>query len=187
MKHYDNGFIDLLSSSDSAMVDETKKIMTYFTRRHSWGSLVEVPHAEDRLRALIPDNRKRSFDVREALDCIFDQDSWTELRRPFGGSIITGFGRLEGRSVAFMANDCMVLSGAVDAAAASKAADFLSLVHHQSLPLISFCDTPGFLVGTDAEREGLVRRSGDLFVKGVGRPTLFTRLQYISVRVSLYA
>ena len=100
------------------------------------------------------------------INTLADEGSFLELRRKYGRSIITGFMRLEGKPVGVIANDCQQLGGAVDSEAAEKAADFISRCDQYQLPLVSFTDTPGFMVGPDNEREGAVRRMSTLFVAG---------------------
>jgi acetyl-CoA carboxylase carboxyltransferase component len=95
-----------------------------------------------------------------------DDGSFMELRRDYGSSLITGFVRIEGRPMGLLANDTKVLGGAIDAAAAEKAARFLQLLDAFELPVLSLCDTPGFMVGPDSEKEAAVRRMSRLFVVG---------------------
>ncbi|MEO1368106.1 MAG: carboxyl transferase domain-containing protein, partial [Acidobacteriota bacterium] len=97
---------------------------------------------------------------------LFDDGSWTELGRAHAGSVITAFARVEGRPVGVLGNDTQVLGGALDSAASDKAARFLRLLDAHALPVVSLCDTPGFMVGPDSETEGAVRRMGNLFTAG---------------------
>jgi acetyl-CoA carboxylase carboxyltransferase component/biotin carboxyl carrier protein len=164
--HYKNGIVDFLASTDEEMVQKVKSLMTMFTIKQTKAGVAAPDGAEDKLRAIIPDNRKRSFPMRDIISNVFDTDSVIELRRSFGPAVITGFARINGRSVGYIANDCMVLSGAIDAAAAQKMTQFLTICNAHNMPVVSFCDTPGFLVGVEAEKEGLVKRSGELFIAG---------------------
>jgi len=87
-----------------------------------------------------------------------------ELRRDFGIGLITAFARLQGRPVAVAASQPRHLGGALDAAACDKLARFMQLADAYGLPLITFVDTPGFMVGPDSEKTAMVRRAGRLFV-----------------------
>jgi acetyl-CoA carboxylase carboxyltransferase component len=80
--------------------------------------------------------------------------------------VITGFARIEGRAVGLIANDCRHLGGAVDAEAAEKTARFITLCDNFDIPIVSLCDSPGFMVGPDSEEQAAVRRMASLFVAG---------------------
>ena len=115
---------------------------------------------------MIPENRLRVYDVRRVIDLIADQGSVLELRRDFGTNMITAFIRIEGRPLGLLANNPMVLGGAIDADAADKAARFLQLCDAFDIPVLSLCDTPGNMVGPEAERTALVRHCCRLYVVG---------------------
>ena len=115
---------------------------------------------------MVPENRLRVYDVRRVIDLIADQGSVLELRRDFGTNMITAFVRIEGRPLGLLANNPMVLGGAVDANAADKAARFLQLCDAFDIPVLSLCDTPGNMVGPEAERTALVRHCCRLYVVG---------------------
>ena len=107
-----------------------------------------------------------AYSVRDIIETIADKDSFLEVRKIYGRSVITGFMRLEGKPVALIANDCQHLGGAVDATSAEKAGQFISICNEHNLPIVSLADTPGFMVGVDSEREGAVRKMGSLFNAG---------------------
>jgi acetyl-CoA carboxylase carboxyltransferase component len=112
----------------------------------------------------VPENRLRVYDVRRVLDTLADPDSVLELRPGFGAGIVTALARIGGRPVGVLANDPRHLGGAIDAPAADKAARFLQLCDAFDLPVLFLCDTPGIMVGPEAERTGLVRHASRLFV-----------------------
>jgi len=118
------------------------------------------------LRDVVPEHRKTVYDVRRAIDGLADEGSVLELRPAYGTGIVTALVRLAGRAVGVLANDPKVLGGAIDAPAADKAARFLQLCDAHGLPVLSLCDTPGFLVGPEAEESAQVRRFSRLFVVG---------------------
>ena len=93
-------------------------------------------------------------------------DEWLELRRGFGAGVVTALARVEGRPLGIVANDPAHLGGAIDAPGADKAARFLQLCDAFDLPVLFLCDTPGFMVGPDAERTATVRHFARLFVTG---------------------
>jgi acetyl-CoA carboxylase carboxyltransferase component len=116
------------------------------------------------LRLALPAQRNTAFDPRAILQTVCDAGSLLELRQGFGPGVVTAVARLGGRPVALAASDCRHLGGALDGPACDKLARFLRLADAQGWPVITFVDTPGFMVGPDSERTGLVRRAGDLFI-----------------------
>lgn len=157
-----NGVIDVLVDDDAAAVAAVKKYLAYFQ-----GPLIEWTAAEqDALRDAIPENRKRAYDVREVVRVLADEESTLELRPTFGEGMITALARLEGRPIGIIANNPLHLGGAIDADGADKAARFMQLCDGHGLPIVFLCDTPGFMVGPDAEKEAQVRRFGRMFVVG---------------------
>ena len=118
------------------------------------------------LRRAIPENRLRVYDIRSVIDLVADTDSVLELRRDFGVGMITALIRIEGRPFGLIANNPRHLGGAIDADAADKAARFLQLCDAYDLPILSLCDTPGFMVGPEAEKTALVRHVSRMFVAG---------------------
>jgi acetyl-CoA carboxylase carboxyltransferase component len=108
----------------------------------------------------------RVYDVRLVIEALADTGSVLELRSGFGAGIITALARIEGRAVGLVANNPGHLGGAIDADAADKAARFLQLCDGHGLPVVSLCDTPGFMVGPAAEETATVRHFSRLFVIG---------------------
>jgi acetyl-CoA carboxylase carboxyltransferase component len=157
-----NGVIDVVVADESEAVCVAKRYLGYFQ-----GGLASWSCADQReLRHVIPENRLRVYDVRRAIELLADRDSVLELRRDFGGNMITALIRVEGRPMGLIANNPMVLGGAIDATAADKAARFLQLCDAFDLPVLSLCDTPGNMVGPEAERTALVRHCCRLYVTG---------------------
>jgi acetyl-CoA carboxylase carboxyltransferase component len=116
------------------------------------------------LRGAVPDNRMRVYDMREVIAGLADVGSVLELRREYARGMITALARIEGRSVGIIANDPTRLSGAIDAEGGDKAARFMRLCDAFGIPLISLCDTPGFMVGPEAEKAAAVRRTCRMLV-----------------------
>ena len=155
-----NGVIDIVVKDEEEAVRAAKKYLSYFQ-----GPLPQWECADQReLRRLVPENRLRSYDVRAVIDAIADKDSVLELRRRFGTGIVTALVRIEGRPFGLLANNPMHLGGAIDADAADKAARFMQLCDAFDLPILSLCDTPGFMVGPDAEKSAMVRHVSRMFV-----------------------
>jgi acetyl/propionyl-CoA carboxylase alpha subunit/acetyl-CoA carboxylase carboxyltransferase component len=163
-----NGVVDILVPDEAAATAIARRYLSYVVDpRRAQEPAADWSCADQRLlRHLVPENRVRSYAVRPIITTLVDDGSWLELRAAFGVGIITGFARIEGRAVAILANDPAHLGGAIDADAADKAARFLRLCELYKLPVISLCDTPGFMVGPDAERTATVRRFAEMFVSG---------------------
>lgn len=155
-----NGVVDIRVPDENAACDTAKKLLSY-----TQGSL-ENWTAPDQtlLRTAIPENRKRVHDVRHVIQALADTGSVLELRPDFGIGIRTAFVRIQGRPFGLMANNAMYLGGAIDGPAALKAARFMDLCNKYRLPILSLCDTPGFLVGPEAEETGLVRDVCQMFL-----------------------
>ncbi|MGH1501987.1 MAG: carboxyl transferase domain-containing protein [Acidimicrobiales bacterium] len=157
-----NGVIDILVDDEEEAVRVAKQYLAYFQgRTDDWEA-----HDQRRLRHVIPENRLRIYDVREVIDLLFDVDSVLELRADFGLGMITALARIEGRPVGVVANNPAHLAGAIDADGADKAARFLQLCDAFDLPVVNLCDTPGIMVGPEAEKTALVRHASRLFVVG---------------------
>jgi acetyl-CoA carboxylase carboxyltransferase component len=158
----ENGVVDLLAENEIEATAMVKQLLGYFQGRVG-------EHACDdqrKLRTLIPEDRKRAYDMRAALELIADTGSFLELRRAYGKGMITGFMRIEGRPFGLIANNPAHLGGAIDAEAAEKAARFVQLCDGFDLPIVAFCDTPGFMVGPEHEKLATVRRASSLLVAG---------------------
>ena len=107
---------------------------------------------------IVPSNRRRAYDMRKVVEAFADRDSVFEVGAEWAQSLITVFARLEGRSIGIFANQpSSPRAGAIDSAAADKASRFVEWCDAYGLPLISFVDNPGYMVGPDAEQEGIAR------------------------------
>ena len=157
-----NGVVDIAVADEAEAVAAAKKYLAYFQGALAGAEVTDQRH----LRHIVPADRQRAYDVRAVLTTLFDTDSVTELRRGFGVCVITALARVDGRPVGVIANNPAVLGGAIDADGADKLARFLQLCDAFGLPVVSLCDTPGFMVGPDAERTATVRHFSRLFVLG---------------------
>ncbi|WP_168582802.1 carboxyl transferase domain-containing protein [Gephyromycinifex aptenodytis] len=157
-----NGVVDVAVADEAEAVQVARRYLSY-----TQGPVADwAEHDQRRLRFVVPENRVRAYDVREAIHLLADVDSVLELRAGFGQGIITTFARIEGRPLGIVANNPRHLGGALDRDAADKLARFLRLCDAYGLPVVSLCDTPGFMVGPDAERTATVRHFARLFVLG---------------------
>ncbi len=110
------------------------------------------------LLAIVPRERRKTYDVRRILALVLDADSFFEMGRWFGRPLVTGLARIDGIPVGVMANDPRHLAGSIDADAAEKMTRFIDLCDTFRLPVVNFVDNPGFLVGTEAEKRGTIRK-----------------------------
>ncbi len=164
-----NGVVDIVVQDEREAVQVAKKYLSYFQGEISdWGV-----QDQRTLRHLVPENRLRAYDIRKVIDVLFDTESLLELRKDFGIGIITMLARIEGKPIGVIANNPNHLGGAIDADAADKASRFMQLCDSYDLPIISLCDTPGFMVGPEAEKTALVRHVSRMFVtaRSVSVPT----------------
>jgi acetyl-CoA carboxylase carboxyltransferase component len=155
-----NGVVDIVVEDEAEATATAKRLVGFFQGQVTQWEVND----QLSLRAVIPEDRRWGYPVRKIINTLADKNSFIELRRIYGRSIITGFIRLEGKPVGLIANDCQQLGGAVDAEAAEKAARFLQLCDAFALPVVSLTDTPGFMVGPDSEQQAAVRRMSSLFV-----------------------
>ncbi|MFP3980737.1 MAG: carboxyl transferase domain-containing protein [Desulfobacterales bacterium] len=159
-----NGVIDILVEDEPAAVEAAKKYLSYFQ-----GPVSDWHCADQRLlRRAVPENRLRAYNVREVIETLADSGSVLELRQQFGAGIITALIRIEGKPFGVMANNCWHLGGAIDGDAADKAARFMKLCDAHDIPMLTLCDTPGFMVGPEAEKSAQVRRFARMFVTAAG-------------------
>lgn len=155
-----NGVVDCLVEDEREAAQVARKLMSYFQ-----GSLPDSTCADQRLlRSSIPENRLRSYDIRALISTLVDTSSLLELRPGFVPGMVTAFARIEGRPIGLIANDPRHLGGAICANGADKASRFMQLCDAYDVPLLSLCDTPGFMVGPEAEKTGLVRHTTRMFV-----------------------
>jgi acetyl-CoA carboxylase carboxyltransferase component len=157
-----NGVVDLRAADDAQAVALAKRYLSYFRGPTQPGVVPD----QELLRGLIPEQRKRVYEVRQVVETLFDEGSVLELRDGFGAGMLTALVRIDGRSLGVLANDPKHLGGAIDADAADKAARFLQLCDAFDLPVLFLCDTPGFMVGPAAERTATVRHFARMFLGG---------------------
>ncbi|MCT1618482.1 acetyl-CoA carboxylase family protein [Janibacter hoylei] len=157
-----NGVVDVVVDDEAEAVAVAQRYLGYFQGRREEWSAPDQRH----LRHVVPESRVRAYDVRRAIDTLADEGSVLELRAGFAPGVITALVRIEGRPMGLVANNPRHLGGAIDSPAADKLARFLQLCDAHGLPVVSLCDTPGFMVGPDHERTATVRHFARLFVIG---------------------
>jgi acetyl-CoA carboxylase carboxyltransferase component len=157
-----NGVIDLLAETEAEAVRLARTCLSLLTvpvtaARPAGGDVLS-------LREAVPANRNALYDPRRVLQVVADDGTLVELRRDFGVGVVTALARIEGRAVALVASNPRHLGGALDAPACDKLARFMQLADAFGLPLVSFVDSPGFMVGPESEQTAMVRHAARLFV-----------------------
>jgi acetyl-CoA carboxylase carboxyltransferase component len=157
-----NGVIDVLAADEAEAVAVTKKLLGYFQ-----GASDDFEAADQTaLRDLVPERERRAYKVQPIIEKLADTGSVTFLRERFAPEMVTALARIEGRAAGVIANNTMHMAGAVTGDAATKAARFMQLCDAFGLPIVSLVDTPGYMVGPQAEATGLVRQASRLLVAG---------------------
>jgi len=158
-----NGVVDVSVADEAEAVAVARRYLAYFTSAPVAGWTATPQEA---LRDVVPESRRQVYDVHAAIHALADTDSVLELRSGFAPTMVTALARVEGRALGIVANNPMHLAGAIDADGSDKAARFLHLCDVHGLPVLFLCDTPGIMVGPDAERQATVRHASRLFVAG---------------------
>lgn len=158
-----NGVIDILVEDEIEATAAAKHYLSFFQ-----GRVADWTANDQRvLRHIVPENRRAVYDIRKIIDTLGDIGSMLELRPKFGVSMVTAFIRVEGRALAVIANNSnSPTGGAIDSDGADKAARFMQLCDAFDMPILSLIDTPGNMVGPEAERTALIRHCGRLYVAG---------------------
>jgi acetyl-CoA carboxylase carboxyltransferase component len=156
-----SGFADLVVDTDEQALDAIKRFLAYLpTNQRQPPPVAPVPAGSDDaihdILELIPESPAQVYDVRKVIRLIADRDSFFEIKERFGRSITTALLRIDGKSVGVIANNPQFKGGAMDADACSKATDFIVLCDCYNVPLVFLHDQPGFLIGPDAEKRGVI-------------------------------
>jgi acetyl-CoA carboxylase carboxyltransferase component len=153
------GLIDQVVDREEDVYEALRRFLSYLPSHHNEPPPdAPVPAGSgadmDRIFSILPESRTQVYDMRRVVRSIVDKDSTFELKPRFGRSAVTALARLGGKSVGIVANNPLHRGGALDADACRKIVDFLVLCDSFNVPLVILVDTPGFQVGTDAERAG---------------------------------
>jgi len=157
-----NGVVDVAVADEAEATAVARQLLSYFQGATPPGSAPD----QEPLRDLVPERRRRAFDTAPVITTLADDGSVTFMRERFAPEMLTAFGRIDGRPVGFVANNSMHMAGAITSDGADKAARFMQLCDAFDLPVVSLVDTPGMMVGPEAEATGLVRHTSRLLVAG---------------------
>jgi len=157
-----NGVVDLVVADEAAATAATKQLLGYFQ-----GATPPGPEPDQSaLRDAVPERQRRAYAVQPIVETLADEGSVTFLRERFAPEMATALLRIQGRPLGVIANDSRHMAGAITSDAADKAARFLQLCDAFGLPVLSLVDTPGMMVGPEAEATGLVRHTSRLLLAG---------------------
>ena len=164
--HLKSGVIDNLASDEDDALAQIARFLSYLPD-NAWQYPARLDcddptdRCEDSLLNAVPKDRRQPFAMRAVIEAVLDRDgptsSFFELSRKFGPGLITGLARLAGQPVGVIGNDCMFYAGAMTAAGARKLRRFVDMCNSFHLPVISFVDEPGFMIGSASERAGTIR------------------------------
>ena len=164
-----------------------RALMTYLPQSNrDMAPRLETRDTHDRaapaLDRIIPTNPNAPYDMKDVISHIVDEDSFFEIHPDFAGNIITGFAHIDGRSVAIIANQPMVLAGCLDINASRKAARFVRFADAFNIPILTLVDVPGFMPGVSQEYGGIINHGAKLLYAyaeaTVPKVTLITRKAY---------
>ncbi|WP_153768620.1 acyl-CoA carboxylase subunit beta [Labrenzia sp. CE80] len=173
--------------NDVEALQEMRRLIDYLPANNTAelpeiGSHDDPNRIDESLDTLIPDNPNKPYDMKELILKTVDEGDFFEIQGAFAGNIITGLGRMEGRTVGIVANQPMVLAGVLDSDASRKAARFVRFCDCFNIPIVTFVDVPGFLPGTAQEYGGLIKHGAKLLFAyaeaTVPKITVITRKAY---------
>lgn len=165
-----SGNAHYLAADENDAIEYARELLTYLPQNN----LEDPPIFDDEevdltitdhdreLDQLIPDAANQPYDMRDVIRNVLDDDEFLEVMPLFAGSIIVGFGRIEGRSIGIVANQPTVFAGCLDIDSAEKAARFVRTCDAFNIPVLTFVDVPGFLPGVGQEHNGIIRRGAKL-------------------------
>lgn len=159
-----SGCGDVLVGDDTEAIELARLWLSYLPL--SW--LGEIPSyqveppTQPLTRAVVPERESQPFDIHEVIDGLLDDDSFFEVKALFAPELVVGLGRLEGQTVGIVANNSMAKGGVLFADSADKAARFIWMCDAYSIPLIYLADVPGFMIGSEVERGGIIRHGAKM-------------------------
>ncbi len=181
-----SGVAHFLSQNDEVCIADIRRLLSFLPSNNMETAPVfesdDLNRMEEALDSLIPDNPNKPYDVHEVIRAIVDNGDFMDVQPYFAANIVTGFGRLNGRSVGIIANQPKVLAGCLDVDASDKCARFVRTCDAFNIPILNIVDVPGFLPGTGQEYNGIIRHGAKMLYAyseaTVPKITLITRKAY---------
>jgi acetyl-CoA/propionyl-CoA carboxylase carboxyl transferase subunit len=175
-----SGVVHIVTGSEEDALAAARRAVGLLAQQGGF-DLDEIGPDRD-IAALLPENAKRAYDVHPVVDAVLDEGTFLELHAKWAPNVVTGLGRLTGRTVGVIANNPLRLGGCLDSPSAEKAARFVRMCDAFGVPLVVLVDVPGYLPGVGQEWDGIVRRGAKLLhafgEAVVPRVTLVTRKAY---------
>ncbi|WP_221564081.1 acyl-CoA carboxylase subunit beta [Alkalihalobacillus sp. TS-13] len=160
-----SGCGDVLASSEEEAIESARNYFSYFPANYKEKPLkIEGKHPVQgrSLSEIVPENQNVPFDMYEFIDGLVDDGSFYEMKKLFAPEMVTGFARIDGKTVGIVANQPKVKGGVLFVDSADKAAKFITLCDAFSIPLLFLADVPGFMIGTKVEKAGIIRHGAKL-------------------------
>ncbi|MDA9580136.1 propionyl-CoA carboxylase [Luminiphilus sp.] len=181
--HTKNGTVDNGAEDEAACIAEIRRFLSYMPDNIYQLAPVlpcddPVGRCDEHLLEVVPRNRRQAFDMRSIITSVVDRDSFFEMGRGYGRSQITGLARLNGQTVGVWANDGRFLAGSMTADGAHKARRFMELCETFSFPIVSLVDEPGFMIGSQAERDATIRHGASAVLTAA-----LTTVPWVSVMI----
>jgi len=160
--HAKSGAVDNIAKDEADALDQIRAFLSYMPR-NVWADLPigdtadPTDRRDEDLLSIVPRDRRKPFKMRKLIEHVVDQGSFFEMTRSYGPGQITGLARMSGHPVGILANDCRYYAGAMTAEGSQKVRRFVDLCNTFGLPIISFVDEPGFMIGPDSEAAGTIR------------------------------
>ena len=163
-----------LAKTDEEAIDVAKRYLSYMPA--SWREAPPTappadPGAERRPSEIVPPDEKAAFDIVELIEALTDEGSFCEVHARWAKEVVVGFARLDGRVIAIVANQPKYKGGVLFVDSADKAARFIWTANAFNVPLLFLADVPGFMIGTDVERQGIIRH-GAKMISAVSEATV---------------
>src|SRR5438093_3447805 len=164
---YESGVGDNEVETDADCIATVRRFLSYLPSSNTEAPpFVDTGDAADRtvegLEKIVPVNPRSAYDVRKVVKAVFDRDSWFEIKPTYAKNIVVGFARAGGHAVGIVANQPMQKGGVLDSDAADKAARFIRMCDAFNVPLVYLMDVPGFMVGSQVEKEGIIRHGAKM-------------------------
>jgi acetyl-CoA carboxylase carboxyltransferase component len=160
-----SGVGDVLAANEDEALEKAKKYLSYFPRSSKEKPLLKKPLKSQKLfelEKILPANPVQAYDMNQVIESLVDENSFFEMKKLFAKEIITGFARIEGQVVGIVANQPKVKGGVIFVDSADKAARFIFLCDAFSIPLLFLADVPGFMIGSQVEKAGIIRHGAKM-------------------------
>lgn len=160
-----NGVAHIRAKGDKDCLDKIKELLSYLPQNHN-----EMPPVQTKFKVrwqrgienVIPENKRKMYDVKRVIDYLVDTDSFFEIQPEFAANVVIGFARVNGQSIGIVANQPAVIGGCMDVNASCKAARFVRTCDCFNIPLLTLVDVPGFFPGSDQEYSGIIRHGAKM-------------------------